>query len=622
MDTSVVDDLGRDLLKITKIGTIILILLVLLMLAGNCALEWYKWRTLRRHFQFTREAWVSDPTVHHVGAVPATTVDMSDHNLLILHADSTHPLLTRIANRLTVLLHLSPSQHIHLRWFFHYIFHPPALACFLIGLFGLLSVQIQLIAIRPLEAKYQAQAAGTVTDLSGTIFTAVNQSMYNQSSEYANGVNSQVQTIQLTINNGLFGWVNGTTTTLNQTLNDFYSEVQSVVTTLFNGTFLEQPAQDFIQCFIGSKVDAFEEALTFLHNNLQVNLPLVNETVLVLSPNDVNEATKPIADAAVGSGNGNSGGVVGSLVNLYVESLKKQRVMFALFLVLWGIVVLMALGTIFWHSYGKRILDARRRRRFQPEQRSGFEGSIGSSHRSNEKEGQTQPGREVHLPPFAPMVSSQPPNSFDRSLPENNYCDREAADDVDVGHSRSLHPLTGLVPKFKKSFDSFFDHNSNSSAPAAPNSESKLLAIGRKLTMRQKSPDSDAEKDVHSDCGSEEQQKPGWFRRVTQTVWRQETSSEPHEFVVSRHGLQRPNRPQLSISTERAVMVRNDNLPAIEKTSPSDDHGPTSAWSMSPQQPSRPWLGNIISARRPPAPTPSCPRLRPIPTFPRTGQSA
>jgi len=329
----------------------------------------------------------------------------------------------------------------------------------------------------------------------------------------------------------------------------------------------------------------------------------VNETVLVLSPNDVNEATKPIADAAVGSGNGNSGGVVGSLVNLYVESLKKQRVMFALFLVLWGIVVLMALGTIFWHSYGKRILDARRRRRFQPEQRSGFEGSIGSSHRSNEKEGQTQPGREVHLPPFAPMVSSQPPNSFDRSLPENNYCDREAADDVDVGHSRSLHPLTGLVPKFKKSFDSFFDHNSNSSAPAAPNSESKLLAIGRKLTMRQKSPDSDAEKDVHSDCGSEEQQKPGWFRRVTQTVWRQETSSEPHEFVVSRHGLQRPNRPQLSISTERAVMVRNDNLPAIEKTSPSDDHGPTSAWSMSPQQPSRPWLGNIISARRPPAPT-------------------
>ncbi|TFY75661.1 hypothetical protein EWM64_g8351 [Hericium alpestre] len=284
MDTSVVDDLGHDLLQMAKIGMIIILVLAFLLLLAHSALEWYKWRCLKQHLQYTREAWMSDPTVYHTGPATAPTVDLSDHNLMILQAESAHPLLTRIANRFSALLHFSPSQHIHLRWFLHYIFHPPALACFLIGFFGILSVQVQLFALGPLEAKYQSRAAGAVTDMSGQIFASVNQSMYNQSSFYANDVNSQVDAIQTQINDGLFGWVNQTTTTLNDTVNAFYTDVQDLVNSIFGGTILEQPAQEFIQCFIGSKVDAIEEALTFLHDNLHVNMPRVNESALVLSP--------------------------------------------------------------------------------------------------------------------------------------------------------------------------------------------------------------------------------------------------------------------------------------------------------------------------------------------------
>ncbi|EPQ56919.1 hypothetical protein GLOTRDRAFT_37588, partial [Gloeophyllum trabeum ATCC 11539] len=353
LDTSVVDDLGHDLVKITKIGIVLIVLLALLLLAGNCALEWYKWRCLKAHLEYTREAWSTDPTVYHTGTAAAPSVTLSDHNLMILQASAAHPLLTRLANQLSRALRLSPAAYTHLQWFLHYVFHPPALACFLIGFFGLLSVEIQLLAIHPLEAKYSARAASSVSDFSNTIAISMNASMYSQSSAYASEINGRILTMQSTVNDGLFGWVNGTTTTLNNTLVEFYNELQSGVATVFNGTILEQPIQEFLNCFIGSKVDALENALTFLHDNLNVDLPTVNETVLVLSPTDVNEATQPIAAAAIGGGADDKEGLVGRLVNTYVDSLKKERIMFGVFLGLWGLVVLMALAVVFWHARGR-----------------------------------------------------------------------------------------------------------------------------------------------------------------------------------------------------------------------------------------------------------------------------
>ncbi|KAG6874500.1 hypothetical protein C0995_010410 [Termitomyces sp. Mi166 len=374
MDLSVVDDVGHDIIQTAKIGTVILIVIALVLVGLNCLLEWYKWRCMKRHLEYTRQAWISDPTMSHAKVASAPIVTLTDHNLMMLNASSAHPLLTRIANKISKLLHLSPSQHTHLQWFFHYIFHPPALACLLIGLIGLLSIQIQLAVMDPLTNKYQQRSADATADFSNTIFTAINGSMYNQSATYANEVNARVDTIQTTINDGVFGWVNTTTVSLNTTVNNFYDDVQKVVNTVFGGTILETPANEFIKCFIGTKVDAIENALTFLHDNLVINMPRMNDSALVLSQTSINEATQPIAAAALGSGDGadDNEGLILKLVHAYAESLEKERVMFAIFLGIWGFVVLIALCIIFWNSYGKRLVMMRRRRRFEREQRSGI----------------------------------------------------------------------------------------------------------------------------------------------------------------------------------------------------------------------------------------------------------
>ncbi|KAG1871206.1 hypothetical protein DFJ58DRAFT_742004 [Suillus subalutaceus] len=578
LDTSSVDDLGNDLLMITKIGTIILILLLFALLAGHCALEWYKWHCLQIHLRRTRAAWVSDPTTMYTGSASAPSVTLTDHNLLVLQTDAQHPLLTRIANTLSAKLRMSPSQHTHLRWFLHYIFHAPALACFLIGFFGLLSVQVQLLAVGPLEAKYTAQAAASVQDLSSTIFAQVNSSMYNQSSSYAGTINARIETAQSSVNDGLFGWVNGTTTTLNTTLNNFYTDVQNIVASVFNGTVLENTAQDFVRCIIGSKVDALEEALTFLNENLNVDLPTVNETVLVLSSSDVNEITQPIATAAIGGGQSDSGGLVGDLVATYVDSLKQERIMFALFLILWGVVVLMGLAVVFWHSYARNWVEAYKKRKWRKEQRDDIDDIIAAFpnappivHISKDAEkGEKTP--DLGLRSFTPL--SEPRSAF--SL---NPFSRSAN-----------HPLKSLEPRFEKSWDSFFRQGAEPKVEQTQQPSIFSRTISR-LGKRKQDDDSGDREEVE-----DEQPKSHWFKPVTNLFAKKAAPSE--EFVVSRP-IGRPPRPQLTISTAHSSSFMPDDLPHIERSPTREE--PPSAWSISPTPPSRPWTKNAVVATKNPA---------------------
>ena len=536
LDLSIVDDLAHDLLELAKIGLILVAVLILVLLIGQSLLEWYKWWCLKRHLEFIRKAWMSDPTVVHIGPASAPTMTLSDHNLLMLQADSAHPLLTRIANKITSLLRFNRSQYINLRWFFHYVFHPPALACFLIGFFGILSVEIQLLAIGPLEAKFHDRANATVTDISGTIFASLNHSMFNQSAFYANEINGHIDGIQSTINDGVFGWVNETTTTLNNTINTFYNDIQDAISTLFNGTVLEQPAQEFVKCLIGSKVDAIENALTFLHDNLHINISRVNEDVLVISPDEVNAATQPIANAAVGSNDSPGGGLVGRLIDTYVQSLKKERFMFAVFLGLWGVVVLMALAIIFWHSYGRQILESRGKRKFQRDQRTGFDKIVVPFREEKPTDASGTSPKKLHTP--IPIRRVEP-------------------NDIE-----SFHPLSSLAPAATKSFDSFFDHASPDTAQP-PERTSMFRVLSRKF-----------------------QREGGWRKHLTLAM-RGDKGAVRKSFHKAR-------KPQLTITTDRTVSMRSDSLPEIERSSPivADHHAangfsemryePKSAWSLSP----------------------------------------
>ncbi|KAH9949740.1 hypothetical protein B0H21DRAFT_889589 [Amylocystis lapponica] len=568
LDTSVVDDLGHDLLRITKIGIILIVIVALLLLGANCALEWYKWRCMKKHLQNTRDAWTSDPNVYTLTVTKnAPTVEMSDDNLMILQADSQHPLLTKLANRASALFRLSPAQYVHLRFFLHYVFHPPALACFLIGFFGLLSVELQMIAIKPLADKYSDAALSTATDYTNLIATSINGSMYNQSSAYATQVNAHVDLVQSSINDGLFGWVNSTTTTLNNTLNAFYTDLQNAVTTVFNGTVLESPVQEFLRCFIGNKVTDLEDALTFLHNNLYVSLPHVNETALVLSPAGVHEVTQPIATAAIGGGDGSSAGVVGKLIDDYLASLEVERIMFGVFMALWGVVVLMALAVVFWHAYGRGWLEAYRRHQWRREQRAGIDDVVVPFREFGPGAGAAAADRgtadQVDLPSFTPMPSPHPRGGlFDavRLSMRRQSGPPPAADEL---LTPPQHPLGMRNPEFGKSWDSFLDRVDTRSAPKI-SPPMRLVALGRSGLGKERVSDEKAPVELQS---SAPQRHVPWYSRMAGMIWKKERSESPAHEKDSIH--ERTGAPTTITAPQR----------------PWTNAAPSSAWSVAPRPP-------------------------------------
>lgn len=365
MDTSVVDDLVHDIVKIARIGCFLLLAVAVLMILGNCFIQWYRWRSLQWTLDRVREA---EPTV---GPGTSQLMEMSDRNLLSMSSSIENPLATSFATRISRVFRLGPQKTINLRFLFNYVFYTPALACFLIGFFGLISVEIQLAAIAPVQRHYTQVVSNQVNDFSVQIADNVNQNMQAQSASYANTVNAQIDQLQNNVNNGVFGWVNGTVVPLNNTLEAFYTDIQNTVTTIFGNTVLEAPMQEFIRCLIGTKVQALENAFTFVQENFQVNIRKVDPNALLLSNSSMQAATTPIAAAAIGDGSSDAsgGGIVGKLVNRYVQSLQKERIMFLIFLGLWGIVVLMALLIIFWHSYGSSMVVSWKKRRHQERSR-------------------------------------------------------------------------------------------------------------------------------------------------------------------------------------------------------------------------------------------------------------
>ncbi|KAK7043267.1 plasma membrane fusion protein prm1 [Paramarasmius palmivorus] len=573
LDTSVVDDLGQDMIRIAKIGVIVIILLALILIGLNCLLVWYKWRCQKAHLEYTRQAWTTDPTIYQTkatGGVPQVT--LTDHNMLMLQANGEHPLLTRIINQISQRLRLSPQKHCNLSWYLNYIFHAPALAVFLIGFFGLLSVQIQLFAIDSLEAKYAEKEAAAASDFSNTIATSINSSMYNQSAAYANDVNGRVDAMQSDLNNGVFGWVNGTTTTLNTTINELYNDIQNAVNTVFNGTILEQPAQEFIRCLIGTKVDAIENALTFLHDNLVINIPRVNETALVLSQDSVDEATKPIAAAAIGGGGDDNQGIVRKLINSYAASLRKERVMFLIFMGLWAFVCFMGICIILWYSYGKPLMEKRRRRRYEREQRGG-------------------------IVPFQ-LHSPSSSNEWGSEKRADNNLENGGLS----AHSTDLRQLTPLpspephsAPKQEpehKSWENFFGGFGGADVSREPRNRTiskpmRLRALG-KIGMGRETlvPDEDsARQQSEPEPQPQEKRSTAWLGKFTGLLGRKNNDNEASQ-----------SRPNLRISTDRSSSMI---------TLTREEH---SRWSTSPPAESSqprvaPWVTILSPSRKSFSPT-------------------
>lgn len=104
------------------------------------------------------------------------------------------------------------------------------------------------------------------------------------------------------------------------------------------------------QCLIGSKVQGIETALTFIHDNAHVTLPIISSSALLLSSDRTKELT---SDLTSPNGTLSTTSVVTRIVDRYAETLRKQRLGFILCILIWVLVFFMGIFGVWWRLDGE-----------------------------------------------------------------------------------------------------------------------------------------------------------------------------------------------------------------------------------------------------------------------------
>ncbi|KAF2107252.1 hypothetical protein BDV96DRAFT_606595 [Lophiotrema nucula] len=154
------------------------------------------------------------------------------------------------------------------RWAWAYATSPPMLFLLSLGLAGLFSCLCQYIMLRQIQKKVP-ELTDEVADFAGTVVKALD----NASMSWAGGVNGVMGKLDSEINDDILGWVNTTTSAVNNTLNTFVDEMSSTLNKTFGGTVLYDPIKEVLNCLIGLKIAGIQKGLTWVQDHAHVSFP-------------------------------------------------------------------------------------------------------------------------------------------------------------------------------------------------------------------------------------------------------------------------------------------------------------------------------------------------------------
>jgi len=236
------------------------------------------------------------------------------------------------------------SNHRHkvaIRWAVAYATSVPALFVLSLGLAGLFACLCQYALLKSLEKEAPALASEV-----GAFADKVVSALNNASESWANGTNAAILTTNDKINSDVFGWVNTSTSAINDTLNMFLTNVTSVLNDTFGGTVFQDPVLGIFNCIVGIKVEGFEKALTWVSDHAHIDFPLLDNNTFSLgalasvtdTTSDDNFLASPdsaTADAITG--------IVTSLVNKLAEGIRQEAIISTMIVVVWLIICLIGI---------------------------------------------------------------------------------------------------------------------------------------------------------------------------------------------------------------------------------------------------------------------------------------
>ncbi|KAJ5054207.1 uncharacterized protein L3040_000488 [Drepanopeziza brunnea f. sp. 'multigermtubi'] len=249
------DGLTKTVSKSKVTGLVVLTLLAVLACIPMAYREIWRWRSLRTRANMLQGAAFDPIDVVYIASRPYTST---------------------LGVKLSSKFQYSKRQ-VLARWFVAYATTLPALFVLALGAAGLFSCLCQYTVLKVVEKEVPALAS-EVGDFTGTVVLALN----NASTAWSRAANQVIADNNKQINDEVFGWVNITTSAVNDTLVAFTDQTMGVLNATFGGTILYEPIKEVFNCLIGLKIAGIENGLTWVSDHAHVNFPLFNPDVFSL----------------------------------------------------------------------------------------------------------------------------------------------------------------------------------------------------------------------------------------------------------------------------------------------------------------------------------------------------
>jgi len=201
------------------------------------------------------------------------------------------------------------------RWAFAYATSVPMMFLLSLGIAGLFSCFCQYLLLKAIKEK-----APELTDQVADFAEKVVKSLNNASMSWSGGVNGAVGKLDDKINNDLLGWVNTSTSAVNNTLNGFTEQMGKTLNETFGGTVLYDPIKEVLNCLIGLKIQNLQKAINWIQDNAHISFPGVRNDTLTLQTL-ANKSGSSSASELLANPNGKAKDEITEAVNHIIEKL-------------------------------------------------------------------------------------------------------------------------------------------------------------------------------------------------------------------------------------------------------------------------------------------------------------
>jgi hypothetical protein len=254
---------------------------------------------------------------------------------------ASRPFTSRIGHNIASRFS-TPRRQLLVRWAVAYSTSVPALFILSLALAGLFSCLCQYILLKSI-AKEVPALTDQVANFSGNVVKALN----NASTNWATGTNQVISTENQRLNQELLGWVNTSTTAVNDTLNTFVDETMKVLNMTFGGTPLYNPVKEVFNCLVGIKIQGIESGLTWVHDNAHVNFPELDADMFSLGSiaKSTGDGSSDFLADPSGQSADDISAAVQSVTNTIAKAIRQEAIVSTMILVAWLVLALIGLIT-------------------------------------------------------------------------------------------------------------------------------------------------------------------------------------------------------------------------------------------------------------------------------------